>query len=236
VADRGLRSVANLARNSPGTAGGKEFPCSLKRGLRPRPDRQPIWEPDSGDLRACIPTVLLFAFGDNNMSTVVIIVVTLIAIVTARGSSSPLAETMRSSCSPMIAEVSPLPPSIRPLARRCHRSWSPLPHDHLARTPTPSSRPTNPSPTTRRSRAGSSHFLEVGAVASFGRRRVRMGRRGNTALDRTALDPVCLEPAGGCRAHQHVHRAVVVGPRSPASASRRSSWTKGSDSRSPGRS
>jgi hypothetical protein len=49
------------------------------------------------------------------MRTVVIIVVMLIAIATATGSSSPLAVTMRISYSPMIAEVSPLPPSIRPL-------------------------------------------------------------------------------------------------------------------------
>ena len=68
------------------------------------------------------PTVLLFAFGDNNMSIVVMIVVMLIAIATARGSSSPLALAMRISCSRMIAEASPLPLSISPLARRGHCS------------------------------------------------------------------------------------------------------------------
>jgi len=59
------------------------------------------------------------------------IVVTLIAIATARGSSSPIAVPMRISYCPMIAKASRLPPTIRHLARICHRSWSPLPHDYL---------------------------------------------------------------------------------------------------------
>src|SRR5829696_1710009 len=40
-------------------------------------------------------TVLLFACGDSNIRTIVMIVVTLIAIATARGSSSPIAVPMR---------------------------------------------------------------------------------------------------------------------------------------------
>src|SRR5215207_7756511 len=69
----------------------------------PTPTRQPTSR----------PTVLLFAFGDNNMKTVVMIVVTLIAIATARGSSSPIAVPMLLSYSARIAEARPRPPSIR---------------------------------------------------------------------------------------------------------------------------
>src|SRR5829696_7469570 len=43
------------------------------------------------------PTVLLLAFGDNNIRTVVMIVLTLIEIATARGRSSPIAVLMRIS-------------------------------------------------------------------------------------------------------------------------------------------
>ena len=72
------------------------------------------------------PTLLLFAFSDNNMSTVVMIVVMLIAIASASGSSSPLVIAMNISCSWTIAEASSLPPSTRRLARRGHRVWLPL--------------------------------------------------------------------------------------------------------------
>ena len=39
-----------------GEPGPGQCPNSVKRGLRPRSDREPIWESDSSDLLACIRT------------------------------------------------------------------------------------------------------------------------------------------------------------------------------------
>ena len=121
---------ANTTRSTPTTilitaAAGDDPPESCV-GNRPASNAKSATAPPTPTTHPTSrPTVLLFAFGDNNMSTVVMIVVMLIAIATARGSSSPLAVTMRISYSPMISEPA-----------RCHRAFAPWPaeataHGHL---------------------------------------------------------------------------------------------------------
>jgi hypothetical protein len=50
------RKVANLTPDMAPDAGRRGILYSVKRGLKPRSDRVPIWEPEPSDLRACTRT------------------------------------------------------------------------------------------------------------------------------------------------------------------------------------
>jgi hypothetical protein len=77
------------------------------------------------------PTVLLFAFGDNSMKTVVMIVVTAMAMATASGGSSPIAVPMRLRHFSDDPESGSLATGPAPVAGGCHPllialvAWSP---------------------------------------------------------------------------------------------------------------